>query len=67
MLNFLKYYNLNIKIIATKFDKVSKNDRVKADKVLKDTLEISDNEFIHFSTVTKKGREEVLQIISSYV
>ncbi len=65
MYNFLKYYNINITIIATKYDKVGQKDRTKQDNIIKETLKI-DN-FIHFSSTTKKGREEVLKIIESYL
>lgn len=67
MYNYLKYYNLNITIVATKYDKVTKNNRAKQDKLIKDTLKLSDDEvFVPFSTVTKKGREDILKIIESY-
>ena len=67
MYEFLKYYNLNITIVATKFDKVSKNNRIKQDKIIKDTLKFEDDEFITFSTVTKKGRTEILSIIEGKI
>ena len=68
MYEFLKYYNLNISIIATKYDKITKNGRIKQDKLLKETLKLEeDKNFIPFSTVTKKGRDDVLSIISSYL
>lgn len=67
MYEFLKYYNLDITIVATKYDKVSKNSRIKQDKLIKDTLKFDDNEFISFSTVTKKGRSEVLSIIEEKI
>ena len=38
MYNFLKYYSLNITVVATKYDKVSKNGRIKQDKILLDVL-----------------------------
>lgn len=67
MYEFLKYYNLDITIVATKYDKVGKNSRIKQDKLIKDTLKLSsDDEVITFSTVTKKGRSEVLSIIEGY-
>ena len=62
MYDFLKYYNLNITVVATKYDKISKNGRIKQDKLIKDTLKL-ENDFIPWSTITKKGREEVLEII----
>ena len=65
MYDFLKYYNLDITIVATKYDKIGKNGRAKQDKLLKDTLKFNDDEIITFSTITKKGRNEVLDIISS--
>lgn len=68
MYNFLKYYNLNITVVATKYDKVSKNGRIKQDKLINETLKFDENTtFVPFSTITKKGREEVLDIISSYL
>ena len=68
MYNFLNYYNLPVTIVATKYDKVTKNGRVKQDKIIKETLKLTDdNSFIPWSTITKKGRNEVLDIISSYL
>ena len=68
MYDFLKYYNLNITIVATKYDKVTKNGRLKQDKIIRETLKLSENNgFVPFSMITKKGREDVLNIISSYI
>lgn len=67
MYEFLKYYNLDITIVATKYDKIGKNGRLKQNKLIKDTLKFSDDEFITFSTVTKKGRSEVLSIIEEKI
>ena len=68
MYNYLKYYNLNITIVATKYDKIKKNGRIKQDKLIKSALKLGDDEmFIPFSTITKKGREDVLKIIESYL
>ena len=68
MYNFLKYYDLNITIVATKYDKVTKNGRIKQDKLIRDTLKLTEEDnFIPFSTITKKGKEEVFEIIESYL
>ena len=68
MYNFLKYYNLNITVVTTKYDKVTKNGRVKQDKLIRETLKLGENEdFLPWSTITKKGRLEVLDIINSYL
>jgi len=64
MYNFLKYYNIDVEVVATKYDKVNKSSRGKQDKVIKDTLNLPDDKpFIPFSTITKKGKEEVYKII----
>lgn len=67
MYNFLKYYNLGVKIIATKYDKVKKNSREKQNKLIKDTLKLGEEEFITFSTVSKKGRDDVYEIIERFI
>ena len=68
MYEYLKYYKLNVTIVATKYDKVSKNGRIKQDKLIKDTLKLTENDkFITFSTITKKGKEEVYSIISGHL
>lgn len=68
MYNFLKYYKLNIKLVATKFDKVKKNNREKQNKLINDTLKLNKEEsFITFSTISKKGREEVYEEIGKNI
>lgn len=64
MYNFLKYYNIDVEVVATKYDKVNKNGRNKQDKIIKDTLKLpEDKPFIPFSTVTKKGKDDIYKII----
>ena len=64
MYDFLKYYNLPVTIIATKYDKVKRSSKVKQDALIKETLDIaSGDEIVNFSTVTKVGREKVFEII----
>ena len=66
MYEFLKYYNIPITVIATKYDKVNMSQRGKQDKLIKDTLKL-EQDFIHFSAVTKKGREEIYNIIAENI
>lgn len=63
MYNFLKYYQLNVTVVATKYDKVGNKDRANQDKLIVSTLDLGDKGFIHFSSTTKKGREEIYKII----
>jgi len=68
MYNFLKYYNINVEVVATKYDKVNKNGRIKQDRLIKDTLKLPDDKpFIPFSTVTKKGKDEIYKIIEESI
>lgn len=68
MYDFLKYYNMNVTIVCTKYDKVNKSARSKQDKLIESALDknISDN-VINFSKVTKVGREEIIRIMESYI
>lgn len=68
MYEFLKYYHLSVHIIATKYDKVKKNNREKQNKIIRDTLKLEEGEdFITFSTLTKKGKDEVYKIIEELI
>jgi GTP-binding protein len=68
MYNFLKYYNLNVTIVATKYDKVKMSDRTKIEKVLNSSFELKENDnIVYFSAITKKGRDEIYKIIQGYV
>ena len=67
MYNFLKYYEIPTVIIANKFDKVKASNKDKNLKLLKETLKLLDtDQVVLFSSVTKKGREEVYNILSNY-
>ncbi len=61
MYNYLQYYNLDTTVIATKYDKVGASSRISQDKLINDALKI--NDFIHFSSTTKKGKEDIYKII----
>ncbi len=66
MYNFMKYYNLGVTIVATKYDKVGQKDRAKADKLLRESFDLKDGDnIVLFSSVTKKGKEEIYSIIKN--
>ena len=68
MYNYLKYYNIPVTIIATKSDKVSKNNYEKNKKIIKDTLNLSEEDnIILFSSQTKIGKEEVQDQIEELI
>ena len=66
MYDYLKYYNIPVTIIATKSDKVSKNNYEKNMKLLKETLNLIETDtIILFSAQTKLGKENVHEKIES--
>lgn len=68
MYNYLKYYNVPVTVIATKYDKVKPSLKDKQMKIITETMDIAmgDN-LVFFSSVTKKGREEVYRIIEEEI
>ncbi|MCX4365956.1 MAG: ribosome biogenesis GTP-binding protein YihA/YsxC [Bacilli bacterium] len=68
MYNFLKYYELPTVVVATKYDKVKNSQKEKTEKALKESLKLlPQDKLVVFSSVTKKGREEIYNILSSYI
>lgn len=68
MYKFLKYYNLPVTIICTKYDKVNRSARIKQDELIKNTL-IPDlgDEIVNFSSVTKFGKDRIYEIIENII
>jgi GTP-binding protein len=68
MYNFLKYHNLPVTIVATKVDKVSRNDREKQKNLINNELNIQEeDELVLFSTKTKLGKAEIQKKLSNIV
>ena len=68
MYNYLKYYNIPVTIIANKYDKISVNNREKTFKNITNILKLNeDDKIIYFSSVNKKGRDEVGKVIAEYL
>lgn len=60
MVEFLRYYQLPVLVVATKTDKVPRNQRNKINSVFKQQLQIAKNEeLILYSTVERYGQAEV--------
>ena len=66
MYDYLKYYNIPVAIIATKYDKLKAKDRDKNLKLIESTLKLDTNDkVIYFSSLTKKGKDEILNLIEN--
>lgn len=68
MYKFLKYYNLPVTIICTKYDKVNRSARIKQDELIKNTLtpDLGD-EIVNFSSVTKYGKDRIYEILENII
>lgn len=68
MYNFLKYYDLSVTIILTKVDKIGRTLREKQLQLIKDILNIKEEDkYILFSSTTKLGKNDVTSIIDKIV
>lgn len=64
MYNFLKYYHVPVTIVATKVDKVNSSKKDTNYKALTDSLDlVMGDDIVLFSSVTKLGRDEIIQKI----
>lgn len=68
MYNYLKYYNIPVTIVANKYDKIKPSNRDKTLKNIKSVLNLDENDrVIYFSSVNKKGRDDVGKVIAEYL
>ncbi len=60
MYNYAKYYEIPVIIVATKEDKLKRNDLQKNEKLIKQTLDFDPHDqFIRFSSLNKVGIDQV--------
>jgi GTP-binding protein len=68
MYKWIKHYNYDTLIVATKIDKLNKADLRKNLKIIRDTFELkSEDELLTFSSLKKLGKEELLDVIEQSV
>lgn len=64
MYQYAKYYDIPVIVVATKEDKLKRNDLKKNEKIIKDTLGFDKNDiFLRFSSLNKVGIDEVWERI----
>ena len=64
MYNFLKYYNIPVSVVATKVDKIGNSKMEACKKEILSTLDlVVGDDLILFSSVTKLGKDKVLEKI----
>jgi len=67
MLNWLRSYKRRPIIVLTKCDKVTKNERARQTAAIAARLEMDKSQLIHFSALSKDGRDTVWQAIQDAV
>lgn len=67
MYNYLIHYNHDVRIVATKIDKLKRNEILNNVKIIKDTLGIEENKIIKFSSLTKIGVDNIHKIMEDYI
>ncbi len=66
MYKFLKYYNLSVTVVCTKYDKVNRSLKAKQDEIIKNTINIAlGDEIVNFSSISKIGRDRIYEIIEN--
>ena len=64
MYDFLKYYKIPVTVVATKIDKIGITKHQQQRNLILDNLDlVIGDEFVMFSSVTKKGKDEIEQKI----
>lgn len=53
--------------IANKLDKISRNQRVKQQKIIRQALSLADEELLCFSAISGEGKEALLERIESFL
>lgn len=67
MYEYAKYYEIPVIVVATKEDKLKRNDLKKNEKLIKETLNFDQNDsFVRFSSLKKIGIDEVWDVILSH-
>lgn len=64
MYAYAKYYDIPVIVVATKEDKLKRNDLQKNEKIIKQTLDFQKSDvFIRFSSLNKTGIDDVWEAI----
>lgn len=61
MYEWIKHYGYQVIVVATKKDKLNKNELQRSAKVIKETLKLNpEDNLVFFSSLKKEGKEELL-------
>lgn len=61
MHEWFKHFGYDVMIVATKSDKITKNELKKSEKVIKETLKLGEDDKLYFfSSLNKNGKDELI-------
>lgn len=64
MHNWIKHFGYDEVVVATKSDKLSNNELAKSKKIIKETLQLTDEDTLcFFSSLNKKGAEQLNDVL----
>ena len=64
MYEWIKHFDYECVVVATKSDKLSNNELVKSRKLIRETLKLEEDEPLYFfSSLNKKGKDELIDIL----
>jgi len=62
MYEWIKHYGYGVVVVATKKDKLTKNELFKSKKLIRETLKMDKDEpLLFFSSLKKEGKEDLLE------
>lgn len=64
MYDFIRHYAIPCQVIATKLDKLKRNEIRKNEKIIRDTLDMApDEQILMYSSLTRENREAVMDAV----
>ena len=64
MMDYLRYYEKDVVVVATKLDKLKRNDIRKSEKLIRETLSMEkDAPFIMYSSTSKENLQSVIDLV----
>lgn len=63
MLDYLRYYQKEVVVVATKLDKLKRNDIRKNEKMIRETLGLKDEKILFYSALTKENLQTAIDDI----
>lgn len=63
LMNFCAHYGINYRIIVTKIDKISKNERGRQISLISKKISVIDELLLPFSSLTKEGADKLQQAV----